>query len=123
MAGGPSKTTVILSTSENWREWLEATKTATEGLGVWEFMDPDITTKQILTLDVPTNLLPANIIINPAKTRVVQLDEAEEKRLRMRTKDYRKGLRGYVQGSRRRLLEPTSTTHSTKARSMTFLYS
>jgi hypothetical protein len=43
MAGDSSKTTVMLSASEDWREWLEVTKTAAEGLGVWEFMDPDIT--------------------------------------------------------------------------------
>ena len=28
-----TKTTVILSTSSDWREWIEVTKTAAEGLG------------------------------------------------------------------------------------------
>jgi hypothetical protein len=67
------------SNPQNRREWLEVTKTAAEGLGIWEFMDPDITTEQILTFDVPTKPLPTDI--NPTKTQVAQLDEVEEKRL------------------------------------------
>jgi hypothetical protein len=50
-----------------------------------KFMDPDITTEQILTLDVPTKPLPTDI--NPAKSQVAQLDEA--------MKDYCEDLREY----------------------------
>src|SRR4029077_13361346 len=93
MAGESSKTTVILTTSADWREWIEVTKTAAEGHGVWDHMDPDKTSEQILSLNVPLEPQPQEI--NPAKTQIAQLDEAEEKRLRMRKKDYREELREY----------------------------
>src|ERR1700722_9079753 len=88
-----SKTTIILSTSSDWREWIEVTKTAAEGLGVWEYMDPDTHKDRILTLNTPTE--PKPVDINPDKTAIAELDETEEKRFRMLKKDYREDLREY----------------------------
>jgi hypothetical protein len=93
MAGDTSKTTIILSTSSDWREWIEVTKTAAEGLGVWEYMDPDTHKDRILTLNIPTE--PKPVDINPHKTTLAELDETEEKRFRMLKKDYREDLREY----------------------------
>ncbi|OXV09936.1 hypothetical protein Egran_02301 [Elaphomyces granulatus] len=94
MAGETTtKTTIILSTSSDWREWIEITKTAAEGLGVWDYMDPDTDTDHISTLHTPIE--PQPVDINSQKFTITQLNETEQKQLRLLKKDYRDDLREY----------------------------
>lgn len=94
MAGETAtKTTIILSTSSDWREWIEITKTAAEGLGVWDYMDPDTDTDHISTLHTPIE--PQPVDINSQKFTITQLSETEQKQLRLLKKDYRDDLREY----------------------------
>jgi hypothetical protein len=86
-------TTVILSTSADWDEWLELMKTKAIGEKVWKYLDPSTPKDQLPTLIEPVRPTPADV--NPNKTLLSQLDEDEKDELELRREQYRDELAKY----------------------------
>jgi hypothetical protein len=96
------KVTVILTTKQDYPEWIEVIKTTAETKGVWKYVDPagtrpntEATTAPVLPVrPTPNNIKPS---ANATPTLYSQLDTDQLEELRNRQSDYDRQLKAYDQ--------------------------
>ena len=87
------KTSVILSSSADWEEWLEIVKTKALSGEVWDYVNPQ-TPKAILpALTQPVIPRPADV--KDSATRLLELDIDEKEELSLLRYDYKHRLATY----------------------------
>jgi hypothetical protein len=82
------RTTVILSGSNDWDEWLEVIKTKAEARKVWEFVNPALAKEDLKKLTQPE--IPKAKDINPEKTTVAELTDVELDELKLLQYDFKR---------------------------------
>lgn len=92
-AQSPVRTTIILSSSGDWDEWLEVVKTKAEAGKIWEYVDPSKAKDELKVLSKPE--VPRAKDVNPAKTTVANLSDDELDELKLLRYDFKHQLQLY----------------------------
>jgi hypothetical protein len=87
------KTSIILTSQNDWDEWIELIKTTAIASDVWEFINPDTPAANIPSLEEPRAPRPSDI--NPQKSIFSGLDEDEKEELRERQREHKRNLNLY----------------------------
>jgi hypothetical protein len=88
MASTNSKS-VILDQPSHWEPWLFVVKTIADGGDTWQYMNPDL----LLEPTVPIRpVLPTPKDVNPTKTTLLELDQAEKESYKILLSIYKEEL-------------------------------
>jgi len=85
--------TVILTSPNNWDEWLEVIKSKANTNHIWKYVDPSTPKDALPKLEEPVQASPKDV--NSQKTKLLELDEDKKKELHMLQSDYKDNLKLY----------------------------